>query len=94
MYKCRLCNQEFDENYTFKRHLFIYHTNIELVTKYEMNFEHIIGPYVLTRLRNPVFNAIRQGRFIEWLKCILKTKTEGDYENLDFNRSLLFDPDK
>jgi hypothetical protein len=70
-YPCDICHQKFDAIKDFKRHIFHRHSDIESRAKYNRSIEKLVGAYMMKRLRDPVMNRIREGKFLRYTEEML-----------------------
>ena len=94
VYSCRVCQELSLSRLHFKQHIFDKHDDIQVVSKYARTAQDVIGPYYMKRFRAPLFLRITTGTLRQFLIQKIDPNGEFDWNNVDFNPSLLSNPDQ
>jgi hypothetical protein len=74
-YPCLMCGEEFESIRRFKQHVFLYHSDIEVKSKYNSSLEKLVGNCELKRIREPLMNRIRNTLFTELVEGVISKKS-------------------
>jgi hypothetical protein len=93
-YCCRICSIEESSIYALKRHMFRYHSDIDVRATYALTVEKYIGKYDMNTLRQSTYTKIEGGRFFDFVEEILSLKEPFKINsiNWDFLVSVDIDP--
>jgi hypothetical protein len=93
-YCCRICSIEENSLYALKRHMFRYHSDIDVRATYALTIEKYIGKKDMNTLRQSTYSKIEGGRFYDFVEEILSLKEPFKISSLnwDFLVSVDIDP--
>ena len=92
-YPCAICNQVFSTLKTFKKHMYLSHSHIDIRAKYNRSLEGLVGNQMLWLFRKPIFSRIRKGHFEEMAICLLNQRIPFNTEGIDRTMALKHDMD-
>jgi hypothetical protein len=92
-YSCLICAHESANLDDAKKHLFYNHSEVDVLAKYGLPFQRVIGDKMHTRLRVPMFTRIAKGKFDRAIQIIVEKIDNFDINSLDRTFPLMVDDD-
>ena len=94
VYRCQICQAKVDDIYSFKRHHFYHHCDLETVGCYKKTMFEFLGKYSHGRLSQPVLTHICKGKFDIFLENLISKDEDIRVQRLDYTYPLSVDLDE
>ena len=90
-YPCLICMKEYNSLRSWRRHIYLRHSILEIEQKLRRTLEETMGKKDLKEARVMVMNSIRKGKYLEFVVKLLSQDADFTLEGIDRTFLIEFD---